>query len=188
MEPSKPDPLAEHFAAAAALWGQQALPACGRKPSTGPGRSSKLGKALVAALRKDPDAVLDAIRFVIGSNHAKARYFRDNRYDIDTVLRHVESYAGLWRDLGAGPAQADKRPEWARVGGSSGRPSAMPDPEPEPDAEEPGGLPLDDVRAGLAEGWLLPVQLEAQAARDPATRALVAAHLLQNTTIARRTA
>lgn len=99
----RPDRLAEHFATAAALWGQHALPAMGRKPSAGPLRSSALGKALTAALRRDADLVLDAIRFVAESQHDKATFLREKRYDLDTVLRHLDSYAGLWREYGAAP-------------------------------------------------------------------------------------
>jgi hypothetical protein len=103
--PPKVDPHREAWHTAALFWGSQVLPACGRKPSSGPESPSKgIGSKLMTAVRNDADAVLDALRFVAWSQHSRALHFRGERYDLDTVLRHVEAYSGLWREFGDNPA------------------------------------------------------------------------------------
>jgi hypothetical protein len=57
----------------------------------------------MTAVRNDAEAVLDALRFVAWSQHSRALHFRAERYDLDTVLRHVEAYSGLWREFGDKP-------------------------------------------------------------------------------------
>jgi hypothetical protein len=102
--PPKIDPHREAWHTAALFWGSQVLPACGRKPSSGPESPSKgIGSKLMTAVRNDAEAVLDALRFVAWSQHSRALHFRAERYDLDTVLRHVEAYSGLWREFGDKP-------------------------------------------------------------------------------------
>ncbi len=112
--PPKIDPHREAWHTAALFWGSQVLPACGRKPSSGPESPSKgIGSKLMTAVRRDPDAVLDALRFMAWSQHDRAEFIRSKRYDLDTVLRHVDTYAGLWREFGDRPVSEPQR----RTGG-----------------------------------------------------------------------
>jgi hypothetical protein len=110
----KVDPNREAWHTAALFWGSQVLPACGRKPSTGPESPTKgIGAKLMTAVKRDSDAVLDALRFMAWSQHDRADFLRSKRYDLDTVLRHIDTYAALWREFGDRPVTEPQR----RTGG-----------------------------------------------------------------------
>jgi hypothetical protein len=92
------NPLLEAYERAATYWGEIVLRQIGRRPTKGPSRSSKLGGKLLAAIRRDENQVMDALRFVAESQTDRAQKLRT--YDgltVETVLRHVEEYAELWR-------------------------------------------------------------------------------------------
>lgn len=95
---------------AATYFGEIVHRAIGRRPSKGPERSSKVGQRLYRECRKDQEKVLDALRFAGESQIDRAVKLRE--YDgltVETVLRHLDEYAELWRihaDRPSGTARA----------------------------------------------------------------------------------
>ncbi len=98
------DPVDEAYLQASTYWGEVVHRQIGRRPSHGPKRDTKAGRALLVAVRKDPELVLDAMRFVAESQTERAEKLRT--YDgltVETVLRHLDEYAELWRAHGDRP-------------------------------------------------------------------------------------
>lgn len=102
----------DRYGELAAYYATAVQEALGRKPIRPTQRSSRSGKRLAVAARQDADAVLDAMRFVAHSQSSRARFLRGEEpgrdgtpYDglsLETVLRHVDDYAELWRAEQAG--------------------------------------------------------------------------------------
>ena len=128
--PTEPDRYDE----AALYFGEIVHRAIGRRPSKGPERRSKLGQKLLREVKRDADGVLDAMRYVAEGRGDKAAYLRS--YDgltVETVTRHVEEYAELWR--------AEQEPGWRPrpppTRDKPRRPNQPPSPAPYVEADEP---------------------------------------------------
>jgi hypothetical protein len=92
-------------------FGNEAL---GKRPSRWTMRRGEIGRRLTSELKTYPvGQLLDACRFVVFGRGRTARLLRKpgNNTNLQTVLRHVESYSGNWE------AERDQRglpeaPEW----------------------------------------------------------------------------
>jgi hypothetical protein len=103
-EPTVLDGPSLAYLQAAVYFGEVVHRQIGRRPSKGPDRSSKVGQRLYAAVKKDPEAVLDAMKFAAESQIDRAVKLREYAgLTVETVLRHVEEYAELWRQYGDRP-------------------------------------------------------------------------------------
>lgn len=109
LVPDEPSSLkADRYDEAARYFGEVVHRQLRRRTSHGPDRKSKLGQALLKAVRADADLVLDAMRFVAESDSQRATFLREkyaSALTITTILRHAEEYAELWR------AEQDPRTE-----------------------------------------------------------------------------
>ncbi|MEN0066157.1 MAG: hypothetical protein AAGA48_28710 [Myxococcota bacterium] len=89
---------------AATYWSETVNRSMGKRPGRIVDRQSKVGKRLWRELGKglqgQPGAakVMAAFRFVAESEHTRAQFVRQQRYTMETALRHVEDYAQLWWD------------------------------------------------------------------------------------------
>lgn len=101
-----PERPPDRFPEVARYFGETVHRAIGRRPSQGPDRKSKPGQKLLRLVKQDADLVLDAFRFVAESESDRARFLRGEVEDrqgkvfvltLETVLRHVDEYAELYR-------------------------------------------------------------------------------------------
>lgn len=71
-----------------------------RRPSHGPDRKTKTGEKLDRAVKRDAELVLDAMRYVAEGQGERAVFLRTEyakNITVETVLRHADEYAELWR-------------------------------------------------------------------------------------------
>lgn len=120
-EPTVLDGPSLAYLQAAAYFGEVVHRQIGRRPSKGPARSSKAGKRLYAECKRDPERVLDALRFAGESQIERAVKLREYAgLTVETVLRHLDEYAELWRAHGDRPPPARGPPLNGRRMGHAG--------------------------------------------------------------------
>lgn len=99
-------PRLDPFDQAARYWAIDVAARLGRRPGKPTQRSTKIGRQLLAAVQRDPEELMDAMRLIALGDGGRARFLRGEEsptggrpfeLTLTTVLRHAAEYAEIYR-------------------------------------------------------------------------------------------